>query len=137
MVTSPINFETRNSPRNFEVITGNISPPVIIEPVSNKIKIPPIINFGAVTGAYDTEPDFRRDIKDITFNDIAHCLTGCARLIKYDAIFGDCYSKDVSLLRIICIEEGEFVNGKKNGYCRVINGHTNTVNFGIYKDDLP
>jgi hypothetical protein len=35
------------------------------------------------------------------------------------------------------MEEGEFIAGKKNGYCRVINGEDNTVEFGIYKDDVP
>jgi len=36
------------------------------------------------------------------------------------------------------VEEGEFVEGKKHGYCRVIDGsHDNTVNFGIFEDDVP
>ena len=36
--------------------------------------------------------------KEITFNDIKESITGCARIIKYQAIYGDTYSKDVSLL---------------------------------------
>ena len=58
-------------------------------------------------------------------------------MIKYQALYGDCFSKDVSLLKVNRIEEGEFVAGKKNGYCRVMCGHEHTVSFGIYKDDIP
>ena len=33
------------------------------------------------------------------------------------------------------IEEGEFRQGKKHGYCRVMDGQENTVHFGMWKDD--
>ena len=77
-----------------------------------------------------------KETKEITFNDIHESITGCARIIKYQAIYGDCYSKDVSLLKVHCIEEGEFRAGKKHGYCRVMDGQENTVHFGMWKDDV-
>ena len=74
--------------------------------------------------------------KEITFNDIHESITGIARIIKYQAIYGDCYSKDVSLLKVQSVEEGEFKAGKKNGYCRVIDGYENTVHFGMWANDV-
>jgi hypothetical protein len=83
-----------------------------------------------------TNAEENKDSKEITFNDIHESITGIARIIKYQAIYGDCYSKDVSLLKVQSIEEGEFTAGKKNGYCRVIDGYENTVQFGMWKDDV-
>ena len=48
---------------------------------------------------------------EFTFSEIKDSLNGCARIITYEAVFGDCYSKDVSLLQIQKIEEGMFKNG--------------------------
>lgn len=84
-----------------------------------------------------TVAELKKETRDITFNDIHESITGFARIIKYQAIYGDCFSKDVSLLKIQSLEEGEFVAGKKNGYCRVIHGDEKTVDFGMYKNDVP
>ena len=89
----------------------------------------------------DTKASFQNKIKasfldkiseEITFTDISQSFTGLARIIKYHAIYGDCFSKDLSLLKVHLIEEGEFVSGKKNGYCRVMNGRENTIEFGMF-----
>ena len=50
--------------------------------------------------------------------------------MKEDAIV----SKNLELLQI---DEGLFQNGKKNGYCRVIDAVTGQVSCGFFKDDLP
>ena len=40
------------------------------------------------------------------------------------------------MMKIKTIEEGQFIGGKKNGYCRVMDGEENEIHFGNYKDDI-
>ena len=47
-----------------------------------------------------TDAEAGKETKEITFNDIHESITGIARIIKYQAIYGDCFSKDVSLLKV-------------------------------------
>ena len=39
-------------------------------------------------------------------------------------------------MKIKNIAEGQFVGGKKNGYCRVMGGEENEIHYGVYKDDV-
>lgn len=39
-------------------------------------------------------------------------------------------------MKIKNIAEGQFVGGKKNGYCRVMDGEENEIHYGVYKDDV-
>ena len=74
---------------------------------------------------------------DFTFSEIKDSLNGCARIVTYEAVFGDCYSKDVSLLQVQKIEEGMFKNGEMHGYCRHIDGNENIVQFGEFHNGVP
>lgn len=52
------------------------------------------------------DKNFGEENVNLIFSDLSECLDGIARIISYTPVFGDCYSKDVSLLQIQKIEEG-------------------------------
>jgi hypothetical protein len=87
--------------------------------------------------------------KQIFYKDIAPGITGIARIIKYtnstigNMIEVDNTKKNTKMitmnprnLTMTALEEGEFKNGKKDGYCRVIHDDS-SCETGFFKKDEP
>lgn len=85
--------------------------------------------------------------KQIFFKDIAPGITGIARIIRYtNTTIGNMIDVDnkstkmISMnprnLSIVALEEGEFKNGKKDGYCRVLHDDQ-SCETGFFKKDEP
>lgn len=89
--------------------------------------------------------------KQIFFKEIAGAITGLARIVRYtnlsipNMIEVDNTKKSSSTkminmnplnLRMVLIEEGEFKEGKKDGYCRVLH-EDQSCETGFYKANEP
>jgi len=79
---------------------------------------------------------------ELKFNDIVGSINGFARIVKYRS----CPSPGQFVnpqfmkrweLEVLSVEEGLFRNGKKAGYCRVLDGQTGHVQCGFFKNNLP
>ena len=85
------------------------------------------------------------------FSEIAEAITGFARVVKYKNHTVKPVSKDTdakesrqmlinpasSSLRIDSFEEGQYENGKKNGFCKVLSASDGSGEVGWFKDGIP
>ena len=69
----------------------------------------------------------------VPIQDIASCLNGIARFTYFRCI-EDSKGLGQTIMELHSIEEGEYVQGKKNGYCRIINANTGNVSVGFYEE---
>lgn len=70
----------------------------------------------------------------IKFDEIKESLTGYARIIKYKSSNSN---NDAAHNEIDSMEEGHFVKGLKDGYCRSISAIDGSAAVGYHKEGLP
>jgi hypothetical protein len=70
----------------------------------------------------------------VYYDEIKDSLVGYARIIKYTNNIGDPKS-DSESCEIVCVEEGFYMFGLKNGYCRIISAIDGSCECGWFAND--
>lgn len=73
-------------------------------------------------------------VKFLKFNDIKDSVTGYGRIIHYKS---NNSNPDPAFNELEMIEEGQFVKGMKDGYCRSISAVSGQCAAGFHKAGVP
>lgn len=121
---------------------------ILIESIKNKeqhLKLQSLQELGDLNITFwHKEMLYPFDHKFILFDDIADCMTGYARIVEFRCFktghdgFAD-PSADGAYLQnwILSISEGQYKNGRENGFSRQINAYNGYCRIGYYKDGEP
>ena len=76
---------------------------------------------------------------EVMFDDIKKSLTGYARIIQYTNGTGGAEPdfSDPDKLHVFGISEGQYENGQKAGYCRLISAAQGNCELGFFHKDAP
>ena len=75
--------------------------------------------------------------KAVYLEDILQGLTGFARIIHYTNHSLNSAENQKPLCEIDIVEEGEFLEGMRNGYCRVMNATDSSCEVGFFQHNTP